>query len=326
MPFDSKIVYDTTYMSNMCTEYSNEEFFADWFFPIVPGPPTGLVAIKERGAWFRDEAQERGPGAPAIAINYTAGSTSYTTKEYSAKVAITHQDRTLMRYPGNSGANIIPTRTRFLANAIDLKKENIVSAAIVGAGTGWNGETNGEDVEGGWAAATASTFLVDVWTGINDMIKATGRRPNKFAMDHGTWLEVMQDPTVKALLGTANIQLVTTSFLAQYFGLSEVKVLTSVYSTAKEKKDKTDYSGQYRYERNAGKGSAFLFRDEPAPSMEFSGAGIQIRVPYESGMIREMRTWFDENTRNDWFEASETASILQTGAYYGKLFVDTIQD
>jgi hypothetical protein len=98
----------------------------------------------------------------------------------------------------------------------------------------------------------------------------------------------------------------------------------AIKSTAKETKAGTDFTASNIWEKNAGKGSAFLFYAPPTPGLKTPSAGYQARVAYEDGSPRRTTTWREAAEHQDVYEVAEETDIVQTGADLGFLWYDTL--
>ena len=71
-------------LSNIAIGYRNAMYVADRVFPNVPVvKQSDYFFTFRKGAWFRNEAKPRGPGAVAAGGGYPLTSTTYTAIEYA---------------------------------------------------------------------------------------------------------------------------------------------------------------------------------------------------------------------------------------------------
>lgn len=309
-------------LANVSIAYRNKNYIGDRIFPAIDNvSPKAEIARYLKGAWFRDEAKVRGPGARAARGGYPVDALSISTVEYAFAKAVTDEDR---RFAAVQGAPpLMPDQdaVEFCADKIDLKKERLI-ADIVLSGT-WSGVT-GEDAEGLWAAGEGNTFIDDVEGRIETIRANTGFRPNVLMISATTLKEIKKESTVLDRIKYTQRGVVTPDLIAALFGLDEVLVGDAIYSTAKETKAGTDFSSQDIWEKNAGKGSAFLFYRPEKPGLKVPSAGYQARVAYENGSVRRVTKWREAAEHQDVYEVAEECDIVQTGADMGFLWYDTI--
>jgi hypothetical protein len=203
-----------------------------------------------------------------------------------------------------------------------MKKERRVASMII-AGT-WSGVA-GEDAAGLWAPDdTTNTFLVDVNARISTIRGNTGLKPNVLMMDFDTFQKVKELGDILDRIKYVQRGIVTAEMIAALLNIDEVLVGSAIYSTAKEKKDGTDFTASNVWEKNAGKGSAFLFYRPRAVGLKTPSAGYQARVAYENGQPRRTTMWREPAEHQDVYEVAEETDIVQTGSDLGFLWYDTI--
>jgi hypothetical protein len=312
-------------LSEVSVAFRNAEYVGDRIFPIIDTTdPKSKIARYARGAWFRDEAGVRGPGARAPRGGYPIDLVDVATKEFAFAKEVPDEDR---RFAASRGAPPLQPdqdAIEFGANAIDLSKERRMFALInatnfSGAGAG------GEDAAGLWAPNDATnTFVGDVETRIETIRSAIGRRPNVLALSGNTFSAVRQVTAVQNRIAYVERAIITPNVLAALFQIEEVLVAGAIYSSAVEKKDGTDFTSVNIWEANAGKGSAFLFYRPMRPGLKVPSTGYQVRVTYENGQVRRTSTWREPAEHQDVYEVAEETDIVVTGTFGGFMWKDTI--
>lgn len=318
-------------MTNVSIQYRNQVYIYSRMFPVVPvKKQSAKYFIFRKGAWFRDEAGVRGPGAHAPRGGYVLGTGTYFTENYAFATPIPDELR------DNADAPLRPdiNATQFATDKIELRMERLTASAIIKTGV-WTGRAD-DDVAGTWAAGTGNTFIADVLDGVESIRKNTGRKPNVLMMDSKTFSNCQQESTVLDRIkytGT-NLQpaMVTPNMLAAIFGLDEVVIGESVYSDADEKADGTDFNGVDIWEVNATKGSALLYYRARNPAIEEPSAGYSFTwvnpdiprtgAPNTNG--RKVVRWREDSPHQDVVEASQAMDPKVTAADCAALFYDTI--
>jgi len=309
-------------LADVSIAYRNQSYIADRVFPIIDRvSPRAKIARYLKGAWFRDEAGIRGAGGRAPRGGYPVDLLSLATKEYAFAKEVTDEDRRFASAAGAPPLKPDQDAIEFAAGKIDLSKEVRVANLIL-TGT-WSGVA-GEDAGGLWAAGEGNTFLTDVQARIETIRANTGLKPNKLMIDHGTYNSLKRESTVLDLIKYTERAVLTKELLAAILELDEVLIGEAIKSTAVEKKSGLDFTASNIWEKNAGKGSAFLFYAPASPGLKTPSAGYQARVAYEDGSPRRTTTWREAAEHQDVYEVAEETDIVQTGPDLGFLWYDTL--
>ena len=149
-------------------------------------------------------------------------------------------------------------------------------------------------------------------------------KPNKLLIDFGTYNSLKEESTVLDKIKYTERGVLTKELLAAILELDEVLIGEAIKSTAKETKSGTDFTAANIWEKNAGKGSAFLFHSPSAMGLKTPSAGCQARVAYENGAVRRTTTWREAAEHQDVYEVAEETDIVITGADLGFLWYDTL--
>lgn len=306
-------------LSNVSIAYSNPTYIAEKVFRTIPVvKQTDRYFIYLRGAQFRDEAGYRAPGGEAPRGKYALSNDTYYCNEIAFAENITDEDRL------NADAPLDPDvdGTEHATDKILLKKERIVAAKVL-TSTNWANGHN-MDCEGTWVAGAGNTFIADVNAGITQILNNTGYRPNVMLMDGATLMQVKAEETVLDRIKYTERGIVTPPLIAAIFELEEVLIGDSLYSTAKEKLDDSDFTAAKIWEVNAGKGSAVLLYRPPAAGRKVAAAGYLYQWKLEGGLVRRTKRWREESRHQDVVEAAEAFDAKVTGSSLGYLFSDTI--
>lgn len=309
-------------LQNVSLQYRNQSYIGDRVFPLIDRvSPEAKIARYLKGAWFRDEADVRAAGTRAKRGGYPIDYIDIATKEYAYAKEVTDEDRTYSKVMGAPPLQPDIDAIEFTADKIDLKKEVLIANLII-TGT-WSGVA-GEDAAGLWAAGSSNTFLVDVATRIETIRANTGLRPNVLWIDHGTYTSLKNEATILDKIKYTQLGVFTKELLASLLDLEEILVGEAIKSTAKEKKDGTDFTASNVWEKNAGKGSAFLFYRPKSPGLKIPSAGMQARTAFDGGAVRRSEKWRESAEHQDVYETAEKTHILITGADLGFLWYDTL--
>lgn len=309
-------------LANVSVAYRNHGYIADRVFPIIDKVSNkAKIARYLKGAWFRDEAGIRAPGTRANRGGYPTDYIDISTAEYAFAKEVTDEDRNAVKVAGGPPLRPDQDAIEFATDKVDLKKERRV-ASLVLTGT-WSGVA-GEDAEGGWTAGDGNTFIDDVETRIETIRKNTGVRPNRLVLSANAMPELKQESTLLDRIKYTQRGVVTAELIAAMLKLDEVLIGDAIYSSAEETRAGDDFTSVDIWEKNAGKGSAFLFYTPPRPGLKTPSAGYQARVAYEDGQIRRTTTWRENAEHQDVYEVAEETDIVQVGADLGFLWYDII--
>jgi hypothetical protein len=244
------------------------------------------------------------------------------TDEYAYAKEVTDEDR---RYANSAMAPPLKPdqdAIEFCTDKIELSKEKRVADMIL-AGT-WSGVA-GEDAGGLWAPNdNTNTFITDVLARIETIRGNTGMKPNAMWMDHGTYNALKKIDALLDRIRYTQRGILTADLIASMFDLDTVLIGEAIYNTAKETKAGTEWTNVNVWEKNSGKGSAFLFYRQPSPGLKTMSAGYIARTAYENGQPRRVTTWREAAEHQDVYEVAEECDIVQTGSDLGFLWYDTI--
>lgn len=331
-----KDVHKDSALSSISIAYRPAGFLADQIFPIVKvGKQSDYYFTWPKGAWFRNEAGARSPGARANRGTIPLSSALYKCIEY----AFGH--KVPIEVINNADAPIRPmeTGTKYATQKVLLAKE-IIASNLICTAANW---TSSEDVAGLWApqaTATDNTFILDVLTAKETIRKLIGFYPNTMILDAKTFTKIKQVQSVLDRIkytGTSGKPAdVTAQTLAQLFELDRVLIGTGLYSDAEEVVAATDFNAVDLWETNATKGSCWLGYVSPSPAIDMPSAGYCFNWPGDEGMegMREVaaggnpyRTvgyYWERDVKSYIVEASEYFDLEITSADAGFLFYDTI--
>jgi hypothetical protein len=311
-------------LANVSIAYRNAAYIGDRVFPIIDNvDPKAKIARYLKGAWFRDEAGIRGPGARAKRGGYPTDYVSLSTKEYAFASEVTDEDRRAAQSAFAPPLKPDQDAIAFASDKVDLSKERRIASAILAA-TWADGNAGGEDTEGLWSpAGNTNTFIADIKKGRKAIQSNTGLTPNRLVIDFATYEALKECEAILDKIKYTERGVLTMQLLAALCDLDEVLVAGAIYSSAKETKAGTDFTSSYIWEKNAGKGMGFLFWSPPAPGLKTPSAGYQARTAYEGGLARRTTTWRENPEHQDVYEVAEETDIVITGADCGYLWVDT---
>lgn len=313
-------------LADVSLRYKNDMYVADQVFPIIDGlGRQAKVAKFLKGAWFRNDAGYRAPGTMARRGGYVLTTENLDPKQIAFAKEIPDELREQAAAPGNLPLQPMQEAIEFCADKIDLFKEKVTADAIFSQ-TWVDGNSGGEDAEGGWGDTTTSNSMItDVITAKQAIRKETGVEPNTLLIDYDTAVAQANNPNVTERIKYTQFAGTATDSVFQLIGAMlgvNVIVGRAIYSTADEKADGTDFDAANIWEKNAGKGSALLFYRPAAPGLYQPTAGYQYRV-MRDGMARKTIQWRNEDIHSDIVEVNEEVDIAIVDTSMGYLWKDT---
>lgn len=320
-------------LSNVAIGYRPAMFVADRVAPYVPVKKQSDYFFKFlKGAWFRNEARMRGPGAIAARGGYPLTSDTYSCKEY----AFGHPVPIELLNNADQPLQPFSTAVKYAMRKVLLAKEIIVSAACVNS-SNW---TTTNDVEGHWLGSDASNTLIeDVLAGKEAIRKLIGIYPNKMIIEAKTFNQIKMTDDILDRIKYSGTQGrpadVTLQTLAQLWELDEVMLAGSIYSDAEEVVAGTDFNAVDLWEKTATKGSALLYYSPSAPAIDEPAAAYCFNWKGDAGMTdaiaesdvyRQARYWWEQERKSYIVEAAEYFDFKITCPDAGYLFYDCILD
>jgi len=310
-------------LQNVSIAYRNKDYIGDRIFPILDGAdPKAKVYKYRKGAWFRDEAGIRAPGARARRGGWVITPVSISTNEYAFAKEVTDEDRRFARLKSTPPLQPDTDAVEFCSDKIALNKERRV-AALIKDSTWMDGNATGADAEGGWAAGGSNTFLADITTGRKTIQLNTGFDPNVLMIDYQTFLSLKEESTILDKIKHTQRAVFGADLLAALLELEEVLVGRAIYSTAEETAAGDDFTGTRIWEVTADKGMGFLFYRAPKLGLKVATAGMQVRIAYESGQLRRLSSWREAAEHQDVYESAEETDIVATCSDLGYKWKDT---
>lgn len=310
-------------LQNVSVQYANPIYVADRVFRMIDNcPPEAKIARYLRGAWFRDEAQMRGPGSEAARGGYPVDFLDVIPKEYAFAKEVPDEDREVA---GSMGGPPLQPDIDAIAFATDkiLMKREILCAAVIKA-TVWSSiAASGEDAEGLWLPpGSTNTFLTDVEARKVTIQSATGLMPNVLLMDSITYAGVKGCDAVLDRIKYTQRGVLTPELLAAILDLEEVIIAPAIYSSAKELKTGLDFTAAQIWANTNTKGMGFLCYRPPSAGLKQPAAGYIARSGLFPGGVR-VETWREDSKHQDVYEAAEKIHILATGLDFGFMWKDT---
>ncbi len=323
------------HLQTASVEWSNPINIADEVFPRVTLATTKTKITKyNRGDQFRDEAQVRARGSETNVMDWSTSEVNVDTVQHAAKHMVTKED---MRDAGLKGVETPPLRLRekaIMRNAakLDIKHERLIET-LVTDGTWVDGAAGGEDTDAKWVASTGNTFIVDIDKAVRTMT-ANGVPPVglRLLMDARTGIEVKRISDLTAVLSYtgakargASSLLITEQMIADLLGLDKVIIAQSIYSTAIEKADGTDFTSAYIWDGDNAKGFGFVYSFPPSGVLGIDGMapGVCAYNKMENGATRATYEWYNKDRHAHMYETQEEVGGVQVAAQAGYLFCDT---
>lgn len=317
-------------LQNASIAYRNARYVADDLFPIIDGvSKQAKVAKYHKGAWFRDEAQVRAPGTPAVVGEFRITTANLDPVNYAFAGMVTDEERRMAREPGALPIQPDIDTIEFIADKLDMKRE-VRTAAILHAAA-WSGQAaGGVDAEGHWGDATAAndTFLADIRTGRDTILNNTGILVNSLFLNWPAWSNIQVAPALLALMNPTTLNreaLVTQEALKALIGIENLIIGAAVKNTDEETVAGTEFTAVniWGTPGTETKGVAFLYYKPPSPGLKVPSAGYQYRLRKENGAGRLSTTWREPARHADMYDSEEDVDISAVGLDLGYMWKDT---
>ncbi len=312
-------------LANVSVAYKNKNYIADQVFPIIERVTAKSKILKYlKGAWFRDEAGMRAPGTRANRGTFPYDYVDVKPVEYSFGKEVTDEDRKWAKQAGAPPLSPDQDAIEFASDKVDLSKERRVKDLIF-AGNWCAAGAGGVDCQGLFAAGVTNKFLTEI-SDKKELIRSrTGFKPNAIMMDNGTYESLKNEDTIIDRIKYVQKGIITADLIAALLELQYFMVGDAIRSTAKEKKDASDFTASNVWEKNAGKGMCFLFYRPAAPGLKVPSAGYQAREWFDNGQPRRVETWRENAEHQDVYEVAEETDIVSVDSNLGYLWFDTLK-
>lgn len=316
------------HLQNVSMKYSSAELINTEIAHLLPMPTRkAKVMTYNRGDQFRDEAKPRARGTEAAVVDLKYSMADVNTAPMALKARVTDEDLDDEGLPAGTvpPVNMQQDAIELVAWKLDLSRE-IKLAAKIFSSTWADGVSGGTDVAGGWAPLDGTNaFLTAISTAkkafVNNGVPVDHLR---LMLDYATMENLKRVAEIRDQIKYVSSESVSEVSLARHLGIDKVVVAKAIKSTAKEKTDGTDFTGSMIWEKNAGKGSAFLYYYPPAPGRKTMAALYQPRHKQENGQERKSKAYRREHLSAWEFETQEDVGIHVAAAPAGYLWVDTL--
>lgn len=318
------------HLQNVSVKFVDAELVNTEVLPILPMPSQrAKITIYNRGDQFRDEAKTRARGTEAAVADWKISTVNADTVQYAIKYRITDEDLRDAGLPEGMSppVNMIQEALERNARKIDLRREVAVANAILTPATPWlDGNAAGIVTGGTWAyTAGTNSFLTDISAAKKAFVAAgVGTAKLRMVMDYGTMEQLKRVPELRDQMKYTSNQSISAETLAQMLGIQKIVVAQGIKSTAKEKKDGTDFTGVNIWEKNVGKGSCFMYWYPDAPGLRTMAAGYQPKSKMPNGEYRLSEALRRQELHAWEYETQEEAGITIVAPQAGYLFQNTV--
>ena len=188
-------------LSNVAINYRPAGMIADMIFPVVKvQKQSDRITVFSRAEALREEEARRAPGTEANRIQRSVSSETYFADNYALKHAVTIEDK--------SNADPIYSQelyngaARFVTDKLSLGWE----IRVAGQATNTANVGSSSAVSSGWKDHSTSDPLGDTEAALDNVLDATGIRPNNVVLGESAWRNFRRNATVRNLLGKGDNQ------------------------------------------------------------------------------------------------------------------------
>lgn len=302
-----------------------EGFVARRVFPEIFVEKKSDVYFKYSMAdFFRDQMQKRAPRTEAAEIGYRLTTGTYDCEKWAAKTLISDDER------ANNDAPLNPDidASEFLGQVALIRRERDWATDFFTTSV-WTGDQTG-------TAGTPGSNEFLQWNDVdsdpvNDIsaqqavvLKRTGYKPNKFVCGFETWLEIKNNPTVRALISGAATPttpaIVTKQAFAAMIEVDEVLVMEGVYNSALEGLAASNaFIG--------GKSALLVYAPKAASLRQISGGYTMIWRAFGNGVSpsgARIKKYRNEDKESDTVEIQTAFDHVKTCADAGVFFTTAV--
>lgn len=307
-------VHVDSIMTNVSVLYKNRNFIADIIAPIVPVTfRSDKYYIFDKGDQFRDTAEYRAPGTASTRHGFGLSTDTYSCSEIAESTILNDKERR----NADSVLRLETAKTNFVTNKILLKLERLIAAKLCTT-TNWG--SNYSTPSNLWSDYDNSDPIADLETAIDAVEDGTGELVNKIVISKNVWKKLKHHPQLLERLSSTSIKTATLDTLKSVLNNGnniEILIGNAMYNTAKE--GQTDsYSPIWTKD-------VWVGHVAPAPALETPTALYTFVFPEENtGAIRGVWKWRDENIHSDVIEASMDFDSKIVGSDLGYLLNDVI--
>lgn len=311
------------HLQEMSIKFKSDDLINTEVAPIIDmmNPKMKITKYK-RGEQYQSGAEARQPGSKIKSTQPERDSVQAQTQQYAASGLITKEDLRDAGIKGNQSPPIDLQADVIEKNAkdLDLGREIRVAESIF-AETGWTGDV---DVAGSWAPAATSTFLADIDTAIT-ALKKEGVPPRqlRLMLDFGTLQTLKRIDDLRDQVKYTTADSITADIIARILQIDKVVIGGSIKNTDQAKAGEDAFTGAYIWEKNAGKGSAFLYNFE-RPTKKSLNAVVQPRSSLDNSQFRITESYYQPEEKTWKYDSMEETDVLVTAAPAGYLFTDTL--
>lgn len=317
----SRQVHVNRPLTNISIAFMNarEDFIADQVFPMIPvSKQSDLYFQYKKDAWFRSDAQKRGPGQESAGSGYELETGNYYAHVYALHKDVSDQERANSDDPLDADKDA----TEFVTEQLLLKREKVFQGSFFVPSI-WTGSTTGGDITPGtlWSAS-GSDPIKDVREQSRAMKKKTGRKPNVLVVSGEVHDKLVDNAAVLARIAggsmSGNPALVTKQLLAMVFEVEKYVVAEAIENTAKEGQT---FAGAAIYGKHA-----MLCYAEQAPGLRKPSAGY---IFGWSGLLGgssalQMSRFRMDSLKSDRVEGEMSFDMKQVAADLGVFFANVI--
>jgi hypothetical protein len=310
---------------DISVKFHDSELINKEVFPMIElMSPKQKITRYNKGEQFQSGASERAPGTRIKTTQVERDTVDANTKQYAASDMITREDLRDAGIPNGQSPPIELATDSIEKNAkdLDLGREIRVAEAIF-ADTWSDGVAGGKDQAGSWLAPSTSTFLADFDVALSKL-KREGVNPKslRLMLDFGTMQAIKRIDDMREQLKYVGRDSLTADSLANILQIGSVVVGGAVMNTADA--GSTDaYAGQYIWEKNDTKGSAFLYAFQ-GPGRKKLNAGVQTRSKLDNKQVRITESYWHNEKKGHVYDSMEETGTVVTANSAGYLWIDTI--
>lgn len=297
-------IHVNTALTNLSIKFGQGEFISEVLAPRVSVLKKSDVyyTLDELREELRAQETQKASGAPATAVDFEVGNTTYTCVDHALKALVTSEER----------ANVDPAlqadieKTEFLTNLIKVRKEIDLASALDTAVSGATPPTK-------WDLNTSDP-VADIKLGQVTIVDAVQKQADLLTIPWEVFMELKDHPNiierVKAGGTMSNAAVVNAQALAQVFGIDRVVIASAYKNTAAH--------GATATTSNIWSDTCYLSISPTNPGLRTQAMALTFGwAKPGTNMGHRVRQWNDPELDGDFVEVSDYYDQKVIGATAG---------
>jgi len=217
-------------LSNVSIGYKNEMYIAELLMPVFQVKKQQGKYYEYDKAMWRQNDTRRAPGSAANEVEYGLSTATFYAEDHALKEKIPHEII-------DQADSALAPETDAVENITEMllvDKEIALATVMSNTATGFMTENTTLSGTDQWSDYTNSDPLDDVKTGMQNIQKKIGRKPNTLVLCQDTFDKLIEHPDVIEKIKYSQLGVATTELLARLFQVERVIIGAAIKNSATE--------------------------------------------------------------------------------------------